>query len=83
MGEIYDANSVPVVFMNVRDELFNVADARLIAAAPNLLAALKAHLPWHTEPVQGWGVWADAVAAIAKAEGVTMEGTNGKERSLD
>jgi hypothetical protein len=56
---------------------------RLVDAAPALLAALKAHLPWHTEPVQGWGVWADAVAAIAKAEGVTMEGTNGKERSLD
>ena len=59
------------------------ANARLIAAAPALLAALKAHLPWHTEPVQGWGAWADAVHAIEQAEGVTMEGTNGKERSLD
>lgn len=58
-------------------------NARLIAAAPALLAALKAHLPWHTEPVQGWGAWADAVHAIEQAEGVTMEGTNGKERSLD
>lgn len=45
------------------------ANASLIAAAPELLAALKAHLPWRTEPVQGWGCWADAVAAIAKAEG--------------
>ena len=42
---------------------------RLVDAAPALLAALKAHLPWHTEPVQGWGCWADAVAAINKAEG--------------
>jgi len=42
---------------------------RLLAAAPALLAALKAHLPWHSEPVQGWGCWSDAVAAIAKAEG--------------
>jgi hypothetical protein len=88
MGEIYDANSVPVVFMNVRDELFNVADANLIAAAPDLLAALKKHLPWQRNgepdrPPQGWGIWQDAVDAIAKAEGVTMEGTNGKERSLD
>jgi hypothetical protein len=56
---------------------------RLVDAAPALLAALKAHLPWHAEPVQGWGDWADAVHAIAQAEGVTMEGTNGKERSLD
>jgi hypothetical protein len=56
---------------------------RLVAAAPALLAALKAHLPWHTEPVQGWGVWADAVHAIEQAEGVTTEGTNGKKRSLD
>ena len=47
------------------------ANARLIAAAPELLAALKAHLPWAEEPVQGWGAWADAVAAIAKAEGRT------------
>jgi hypothetical protein len=43
--------------------------AKLVAAAPALLAALKAHLPWHSEPVQGWGCWSDAVAAIDKAEG--------------
>jgi hypothetical protein len=42
---------------------------RLMAAAPEMLAALKAHLPWHVEPVQGWGAWADAVKAIAKADG--------------
>lgn len=41
----------------------------LIAAAPELLAALKAHIPWREEPPQGWGMWADAVAAINKAEG--------------
>lgn len=45
------------------------ADARLIAAAPELLAALKNHLPWREEPVQGWGEWEDAVNAINKAEG--------------
>lgn len=45
------------------------ANLRLVAAAPELLAALKAHLPWHTEPEQGWGAWADAVEAIRKAEG--------------
>lgn len=44
-------------------------DARLIAAAPELLAALKAHVPWREEPTQGWGVWQDAIDAIAKAEG--------------
>ena len=49
------------------------ANARLIAAAPELLAALKAHLPWREAPVQGWGCWADAVAAINKAEGRTDE----------
>lgn len=42
---------------------------RLADAAPALLAALKAHLPWHVEPEQGWGAWSDAVEAIAKAEG--------------
>ena len=47
------------------------ADAELIAAAPELLAALKAHLPWDEDygPVQGWGIWQDAVDAINKAEG--------------
>jgi len=48
---------------------FNPDDIRLMAAAPELLASLKAHLPWQKEPPQGWGVWSDAVAAIAKAEG--------------
>jgi len=43
--------------------------ARLIAAAPELLAALKNHIPWQSQPVQGWGIWQDAVDAIAKAEG--------------
>ena len=45
------------------------ADGRLMAAAPELLAALKAHVPWRDEPVQGWRGWTDAVRAIAKAEG--------------
>lgn len=47
----------------------NPDDVRLMAAAPDLLAALKRHMPWREEPAQGWGDWADAVAAIAKAEG--------------
>jgi len=51
------------------DEDTAKANARLIAAAPDLLAALKAHLPWQEEPKQGWGIWQDAVDAIAKAEG--------------
>ena len=42
--------------------------ARLIAAAPALLAALKGLLPWHNGTVQG-GVWVDALAAIKQAEG--------------
>ena len=48
------------------------ANLPLIAAAPELLSALKAHLPWDDEdygPVQGWGIWQDAVDAINKAEG--------------
>ena len=46
------------------------ADAELIAAAPDLLSALKAHLPFGTEePPQGWGFWKDAIDAINKAEG--------------
>jgi hypothetical protein len=47
------------------------ANARLIAAAPDLLSALKAHLPWDEDygPVQGWGIWQDAIDAINKAEG--------------
>jgi hypothetical protein len=50
------------------------ANARLIAAAPELLAALKAHIPWKDaglpkKPPQGWGIWQDAIDAINKAEG--------------
>jgi hypothetical protein len=51
------------------DDKEMVANARLIAAAPEMLAALKKHLPWRVEPPQGWGVWQDTVDAIAKAEG--------------
>jgi len=58
--------------------------AALFAAAPELLAALKAHVPWTSEPPQGWGIWQEAVDAIAKAEGrSTTEGTHGEERPLD
>jgi hypothetical protein len=48
--------------------------ARLIASAPELLAALKAHIPWKQagqpeKPPHGWGIWQDAIDAINKAEG--------------
>jgi hypothetical protein len=85
---------------------FNVIDcsAPLIAAAPELLAALDSIRSSLMEldddgcgrPGCGWremdATYVDqlistslrrAIDAIAKAEGVTMEGTNGKERSLD
>lgn len=49
------------------------ANARLIAAAPELLRALRNLLPWGGDPKhrppQGWGMWAEAIEAIAKAEG--------------
>jgi len=96
MGEIYDANSVPVVFMNVRDELFNVADARLIANAPEMLVVLKrvidmANCAMEYEGVDDAHTLKRAMERISKAkreceravEKATMEGTNGKKRSLD
>jgi hypothetical protein len=67
------------------------ANARLIAAAPELLASLR----WLVSsakmrsPVGGWAYMIsdrrmeEARAAIAKAEGITMEDDDGKERSLD
>lgn len=46
---------------------------RLLAAAPDLLRALKNLLPWGGDPThrppQGWGMYEEAIAAIAKAEG--------------
>jgi hypothetical protein len=50
------------------------ANIPLIAAAPDLLAALKAHIPWKNaglpeKPPQGWGIWQNAIDAINKAEG--------------
>jgi hypothetical protein len=49
-------------------------DLRLMAAAPELLAALKDHIPWKNaglpeKPPQGWGIWQNAIDAINKAEG--------------
>ena len=47
----------------------NGADARLIAAAPDLLAALREVLPYiNDDPNRPDGPIARAVAAIAKAE---------------
>jgi hypothetical protein len=64
-GQTWDIANV----FSDEDDSEMAANARLIAAAPELLAALKNHLPWQEEPVQGWGLWKDAVDAIAKAEG--------------
>jgi hypothetical protein len=67
-------------------------DARLIAAAPELLEVCRKLLAWQSEDdpyaCDDWMEFATDLGAmaghaIAKAEGVTMEGPNGKERSLD
>ncbi len=52
------------------DDQTNVANARLIAAAPDLLEALKAlcAAPLHSVDARS-ELWVEAVAAIAKAEG--------------
>jgi hypothetical protein len=55
------------------------ANVHLIAAAPDLLAACKLALTAGDQQYVQF-ILRDV---IAKAEGVTMEGTNGKERSLD
>jgi hypothetical protein len=47
------------------------ANARLIAAAPELLAALKEIVSYCYEGQAG-AVWREALAAIAKAEGSTV-----------
>jgi hypothetical protein len=59
----------PVVMAGSVDEM--MANARLIAAAPDLLEACKAMMQWveqrpQTHPYDGWEL---ARAAIAKAEG--------------
>lgn len=50
------------------------ANTRLIAAAPELLEALKATLPlledWHDDDGRASPAWREATQAIAKAEGV-------------
>jgi hypothetical protein len=49
-----------------------IANARLIAAAPELLEALEAYTKMYDEvqPAGGWqGVYEDGLAAIAKAKG--------------
>jgi hypothetical protein len=75
----------PVYTRNQRDNI------HLIAAAPELLASLR----WLVSsakmrsPVGGWAYMIsdramdEARAAIAKAEGITTEVDDGKERSLD
>ena len=65
------------------------ANARLIAAAPELLEALRAalgtiqYLLTNSDNGPADNCLGVIEEAIAKAEAVTMEGTNGKERSLD
>lgn len=66
------------------DSATSQANAALISAAPDLLEACEMLLTY-------LGDWDDpedetcvaARKAIAKAKGVSMEGTNGEERSLD
>lgn len=51
----------------------NLANARLIAAAPEMLAALRELIPWavgpHMRKPEGCAAVKAALAAIAKAEG--------------
>ena len=88
-----------LVVAHVVDDQHDDADANahLIAAAPELLAALKMWMELETTCDGRRPCYCDdpeiakhgkcyacmATDAIAKAEGVTTEGTNGKERSLD
>jgi hypothetical protein len=66
-----------------KDDGEATANARLIAAAPELLEALR-HLVARVIENGGTGDLIDsALAAIAKAEGITTEVDDGKERSLD
>lgn len=73
-GEIYDANNNVVVFMNVRDEKFNVADERLIEAAPSLLVALQKCVDMIEHDYGGYDAietWQNAVKIINQIKGNT------------
>ena len=75
-GEIYDAKDNVVVFMAVDGERFNHANESLIAAAPELLEALKILRTQFGDYKDGDGATKFhacniADAAIAKAEGRT------------
>ncbi|NBT75763.1 MAG: hypothetical protein EBT15_07315 [Betaproteobacteria bacterium] len=63
------------------------ANARLIAAAPALLAICGEFIAWEQDPDRYSGDLADlasqARSVVERVVGVPMEGTNGKERSLD
>jgi hypothetical protein len=91
-GDIHGSNGTLVCMMREGDTAPDQdwsADARLIAAAPDLLAACyklidsDAAVEEDERKHQLMLAKLLAARAVAKAEGVTTEGTNGKERSLD
>lgn len=67
-NRVYSAIGSLVAHVDWYDNGWTPANARLIAAAPELLAALKSGMPWISDhaPTE---IWNDAINAIAKAEG--------------
>ena len=58
------------IICDLRDQPAQAADARLIAAAPHLLAALRDLADWTSHDTRTWGECVEAARqAIAKAEG--------------
>lgn len=75
---IFGADGTEIVGCDEYDVLGKPEDRALIVAAPELLEALRNLVAWHEQSDQGsiWGqlakigeLYADASAAIAKAEG--------------
>ena len=88
-GDYYDDGMRDAENWTFTPPLDTAANARLIAAAPDLLAAchklIDSDAAVEEDERKHQLLLAKLLAtqAVAKAEGVTMEGTNGKERSLD